>query len=106
MTPQQRSETEGGPMALSLKTLRELFPKDEPAFRPPFYVETDSGAEVHIYDADDDVVVSFCRYTQMPIGDDRALAAEVSYWEAEAARLVAALNAAYPSPTGTKGASE
>jgi hypothetical protein len=90
-------------MALSLKTLRDLFPKDEPAFRPPFYVETDSGGEVHIYDADDDAVATFCTCTQMPIGDDRALAAEVAYWEAEAGRLVAALNAAYPSAPSSTG---
>lgn len=93
-------------MALSLKTLRELFPKDEPAFRPPFHVETDSDGEVHIYDADDDVVTTFCRYTQLPIGDDRALAAEVAYWQAEAGRLVVALNTAYPSPSIPKGCAE
>ncbi|MBX5130714.1 hypothetical protein HJB53_29950 [Rhizobium lentis] len=85
-------------MALSLKTLRELFPKDEPAFKPPFHVETDEDGEVHIYDAENEVVANFCRYTQLPIDDDRALAAEVSYWEAEAGRLVTALNATYPSP--------
>lgn len=90
-------------MALSLKTLRELFPKDEPAFRPPFYVETDKGGEVHIYDADDTVLTTFCRYTQLPIDDDRALAAEVAYWQAEATRLVVALNAAYPFPNVSSG---
>lgn len=84
-------------MAISLKTLKELFPKNEPTFKPPFYVETDKDGEVHIYDAEDDVLVTFCHYTQMPISDDRALAAEISYWEAEAGRLVTALNAAYPS---------
>jgi hypothetical protein len=83
-------------MGLSLKTIRDLFPTDLPAFRPPFHVETDKGGEVHIYDSEDTVLCTFCRYTQMPIGDDRALAAEVSYWEAEANRLVAALNVAYP----------
>lgn len=85
-------------MALSLKTLRELFPKDEPAFRPPFYVETTEDGEVHIYDAEDDALLTFCTHTQLPIDDDRALAAEVSYWEVEAGRLVTALNTAYPSP--------
>lgn len=85
-------------MALSLKTLRELFPKDEPAFKPPFYVETNGDGEIIIYDADDDALLTFCTHTQLPINDDRALAAEVSYWEIEAGRLVTALNAAYPSP--------
>ena len=85
-------------MALSLKTLRNLFPKDEPAFKPPFRVETDKDGEVHIYDAGDDVVTTFCTHTQMPLDDDRALAAEVAYWEIEAGRLAAALNIAYPSP--------
>lgn len=85
-------------MTLSLKILREMFPKDEPAFKPPFYVEKNSDGEVHIYDADDDVLLTFCTHTQLPIDDDRALAAEVPYWEIEAGRLVTALNAAYPSP--------
>ncbi|WLR90883.1 hypothetical protein [Shinella zoogloeoides] len=90
-------------MVLSLKTLRDLFPKDEPAFRPPFYVETCDGLEVHIYDADDMILLTFCRYTQLPIGDERALAAEVAYWREEAGRLVAALNAAYPTANAAKG---
>ncbi|MDH2092529.1 hypothetical protein N5K21_27835 [Rhizobium pusense] len=89
---------------VSLKVLKDMFPADEPAFKPPFYVETDSDGEVHIRDAEDDVLTTFCRYTQMPINDERALAAEVSYWEREAHRIVAALNASYLStphtPTG------
>lgn len=84
-------------MAISLKILKEMFPKDKPAFEAPFRVETDEDGEVHIYDAQDDILATFARYTQMPINDERALAYEVSYWEGEARRVVAALNASYPT---------
>ncbi|MBO9428097.1 hypothetical protein [Sulfitobacter sp. R18_1] len=85
-------------MALSLKDLERIFPADEPAFTPPFHVHADENGEVHIYDAEDALFTSFCRVTQMPIGDDRALRAEEAYWEKEAGRIVIALNAAYPKP--------
>lgn len=89
---------------LRLKTLRELFPKDEPAFKPPFCVETDKYGEVHIFDGNGDTLLAFCNYTQVPLDDDRALAAEFAYWEAEAARIVTALNAAYPPPAALASA--
>jgi hypothetical protein len=84
-------------MALSLEDLDRLFPADEPEFTPPFHVHTADG-EVHIYDSKDALFSTFCRVTQMPIGDDRALRAEEAYWEREAGRIVTALNAAYPKP--------
>ncbi|AQS61748.1 hypothetical protein AGRHK599_LOCUS1250 [Rhizobium rhizogenes] len=86
-------------MTLSLKVLKDIFPKNEPAFEAPFRVETDKDGEVHIRDAQGDILATFARYTQMPISDERALAYEVAYWEIEANRIVAALNASYPTPT-------
>lgn len=84
-------------MTVSLETLEYLYPKDEPAFHRPFCVKTGVDGEVFIYDAKGDVVTVFCRHAQMPINDDRALAAEVSFWTAEGGRLITALNASYPS---------
>jgi hypothetical protein len=81
---------------ISLDRLAAIFPENEPNFTPPFRVHTDDFTEVHIYDTGDNLLCTFCRVTQLPINDDRALAAEVRYWEIEAGRVVAALNAAYP----------
>ena len=82
-------------MGLSLKDIRSMFPKDKPAFSPPFYAERNKHDEVHVYDAGDDCVMSFCTHTQIALDDNRGLEAEVSYWEAEARRIVSALNVAY-----------
>lgn len=82
-------------MTLSLRILRDLFPKDKPAFQPPFVVDRDECGEVHILDQQGDFLLTFCRYTQLPIDDDRALKMEVDYWEEEAKRIVLALNVAY-----------
>lgn len=84
-------------MPLSEEALSKLFPQGEPAFSPPFYVDADKHGEVHIYDANDALLATFCRYTQMPLGDDNALEAEVAYWQAEAKRLIFALNSSYPT---------
>lgn len=85
-------------MAISEDRLSRLFPTSRPVFCPPFYVETDDHDVVHIYDSNNARLTTFCTHTQLPIDDDRAIAAEIAYWQAEAERLVAALNASYPTP--------
>ena len=83
-------------MPLSIKTIQQLFPKNEPAFVSPFHVETDKDGLVHIFDATNNRLTTFCECTQLPINDERAIAAEISYWQDEANRLVNALNMTYP----------
>lgn len=80
---------------LKPSTLAKLFPMDEPHFTKPFGVWTDGHASVHLVDAADNIVATFADRTQLPLGDERALAAELAYWEAEAQRLADALNIGY-----------